>query len=454
MTKPNRKNKEKITDDKPTYTVAEMFCGCGGFSHGFWTTGRFRTVFGNDVKEFALKTFERNHTHDGFAPATIREDIRTVPDSRILEVISEKCGGSLDCLLGGPPCQGFSQMRRNGERKGSKIVKFGGYNNLDQDPRNDLVLRFLEVAAALNPKVIVIENVPQFLSHYHDGKRGGIAQQVEEVLIEMGYQVSCDVLNAADYGVPQLRQRAVILASRIGPAILPMPTHVDPEIPTGWPGRSWVTVGDALSDLPQKAPLHESLGGSNAYLSEPENDFLKAMRTSNHFPFNHVTRSYQNQIIKIIQQMRQGETWDDACVRMRKKYKSLITKEVAKGSTEKTAIKKLEVAGKINPVFFKRYYWSAYTRLAWNRPALTITANANFLGSGRFTHPEADRGITIREAARLQSFDDGFEFVTSNNEQKWSENLGVGLDMIGEAVPPLLAKAIANSITVHLDENS
>jgi DNA (cytosine-5)-methyltransferase 1 len=191
------------------------------------------------VKKFALETFKKNHAHDGIPPATMLEDIRTVSDSRIREIIEEKCGGELDCLLGGPPCQGFSQMRRTEARKGSGIVGFGGYNKLDQDPRNDLVLRFLEVAAALNPKVIVIENVPQFLSHYHDGKRGGIAQQVEEILIEMGYEVACDILNAADYGVPQLRQRAVILASRVGRITLPMHSHGDPDLLTDWSGRPW-----------------------------------------------------------------------------------------------------------------------------------------------------------------------------------------------------------------------
>ena len=214
MTTPTRNPEPKHPPAKSTYSVAEMFCGCGGFSHGFWSTGRFRTVFGNDVKKFALKTFERNHSHEGFSPTTIMQDIRTVADSRISEIIAEKCGSQLDCLLGGPPCQGFSQMRRTEARKGSELVRFGGYNKLDQDPRNDLVLRFLEVAAVLSPKVIVIENVPQFLSHYHDGKRGGIAQQVEEILIEMGYEVTCDILNAADYGVPQLMQRAVVDCSK------------------------------------------------------------------------------------------------------------------------------------------------------------------------------------------------------------------------------------------------
>ena len=186
----------KRRDTQTKYSVAELFCGCGGFSHGFSRTGRFQTVLGNDVKKFALQTFKLNHIHDGHEPAVIENDIRTVPDSKIIEMLQSQGIGNVDCLLGGPPCQGFSQMRRTRARTGSRIVRFGGYNKLDQDPRNDLVLRFLEIAAALNPKVIVIENVPQFLSHYHDGKRGGIAEQVEEILGELGYEVSCDILNS------------------------------------------------------------------------------------------------------------------------------------------------------------------------------------------------------------------------------------------------------------------
>ncbi|MBB5032128.1 DNA cytosine methyltransferase [Prosthecobacter vanneervenii] len=437
-----------------SYTVAELFCGCGGFSHGFWRTGRFQTVLGNDVKKFALKTFEKNHSHGEHVPATILGDIRDVPDRKIKALITAKGIETLDCLIGGPPCQGFSQMRRTEARKDSEIVSFGGYNKLDQDPRNDLVLRFLEVAAALNPKVVVIENVPQFLSHYHDGKKGGIAQQVEEILIEMGYKVSCGILNAADYGVPQLRQRAVIVASRLGPLTLPVQTHGDPELLAGWNGQPWVTVQDAISDLPYDAPLHESLGGSKGgYTKKADNAFAKLMRTSKQFAYNHITRSYQRQVIEIIKEMRQGETWDDASARLQKRYEKLVANAVASGETEKQARKRLEAEGRIIPVFYKRYYWSAYTRLAWDRPALTITANANFLGSGRFTHPEMNRGITIREAARLQSFDDSFTFHTSDDEKRATDNLGVGLDMIGEAVPPLLARAIGNTVAVHLDEH-
>ena len=435
------------------YSVAELFCGCGGFSHGFWRSGRFRTVLGNDVKKFALQTFKVNHTHDGYEPATIEKDIRTVADSEIAELLRSKGVENLDCLLGGPPCQGFSQMRRTEGRRGSKIARFGGYNKLDQDPRNDLVLRFLEIGAALNPKVIVIENVPQFLSHFHDGKRGGIAQQVEEILAELGYETSCGILNAADYGVPQLRQRAVIVASRVGKITLPMPTHGERELLVGRGGQEWVTVEEAIGDLPTYPPFRDSLGGqANGFVRPAQSAFAKKMRTSKKFPFNHITRTYQKRIIDIIQKMKPGETWDEASERMRRQFDALAAKAISNGETVAGARKRLTKDGKILPAFYKRYYWSAYTRLAPNRPALTITANSNFLGSGRFTHPEVDRGITMREAARLQSFDDAFTFITSDVAEQSTENIGVGLDMIGEAVPPLLARAIAETVAVHLDE--
>lgn len=292
-------------------------------------------------------------------------------------------------------------MRRTKARQGSELVRFGGYNKLDQDPRNDLVLRFLEVAAALKPKVIVIENVPQFLSHYHDGNKGGIAQQVEEILGQMGYEAVCGIVNAADYGVPQLRLRAVIMASRIGRITLPVQTHCDPELLTNRKGHPWVTVQEALDDLPTDPQLHESLAGQrDAYIAAPQNAFAKLMRTSKTFPYNHITRNYQSQVISIIQEMREGETWDEASNRMCKKYDKLVVKEVEQGKSVAKAKKYLEKKGKLIPAFYKRYYWSAYTRLAWDRPALTITADANFLGSGRFTHPEYDRGITMRPSVQ------------------------------------------------------
>ncbi len=443
-----------MNPNKPNYTVAEFFSGCGGFSHGFWRAGRFQVIFGNDIKEFALRTFERNHTHNELAPLVLKKDIRLITDNELVQMFEKTGIGEIDCVLGGPPCQGFSQMRRSEARRGSKIVRFGGYNKLDNDSRNDLVLRFLEVVAALNPKVVVIENVPQFLSHYHDGKKGGMIQQVEEIFNGLEYEMVCDVLSAADYGVPQLRQRAVIIASRVGKIELPKPTHMDLESLNGNNSKKgWVTVADAISDLPLNPPLYDSLGGQpDGYLSVAQGEYGKLMRTSENFPFNHVTRHYQDRIINIIEHMREGETWDEASVRMQKRFDSMLSKAVSNGESRAKVVKKLESEGKLISAFYKRYYWSAYTRLAWNRPALTITANANFLGSGRFTHPNLNRGITMREAARLQSFDDAFTFYTSNRKEKETENIGVGLDMIGEAVPPLLAQKLAEKIVTHIDE--
>lgn len=123
----------------------------------------------------------------------------------------------------------------------------------------------------------------------------------------------------------------------------------------------------------------------------------------------------------------------------------------AEGISPELARIKLQRSGAINPVFFKDYYWSAYTRLAWNSPALTITANANFLGSAGFSHPTELRGITMREAARLQSFDDDFRFVTSTSDDMDTARIGIGMDMIGEAVPPLLSMAIAKHLADQLD---
>src|SRR6185437_11996051 len=158
------------------YTVAELFCGCGGLSHGFARSGHFRVVLGNDIKKPALRTFVHNHSRSQTAPTALEGDIRDISIHSIEEALAlqEVAPGELDCLIGGPPCQGFSQMRRSEERLSDGLVRFKGYNKLDEDPRNDLVLRFLEIANALRPKIILIENVPQMLRHGHNGVLGGL----------------------------------------------------------------------------------------------------------------------------------------------------------------------------------------------------------------------------------------------------------------------------------------
>jgi site-specific DNA-cytosine methylase len=253
------------------YTLAEFFCGCGGTSRGFTRSGRFNVAFGNDVKNEALRTFEFNHAHDDVPPSTVRKDIRLLEVDTIHGALKARGvgKGDLDVMIGGPPCQGFSQLRRNEHRDEGKIVKFSGYSQLAHDPRNGLVLRYLEVAEALRPKFLVIENVPQMLNHGFEGRLGKLSELVIQMLEkDLGYKVEVAVVNCADYGVP---------------------------------------------------------------------------------------------------------------------------------------------------------------------------------------HPTEMRGITMREAARLQSFDDDFRFITSMSDDNETTRIGLGMDMIGEAVPPNLSQAIATHLASQLD---
>jgi len=440
------------------FTVAELFCGCGGFSHGFWRNGKFRIVLGNDIKPEALTTFKFNHSKNGRAPITLPDDIRLLSIDEIVSGL-DACGvrrGELDCLIGGPPCQGFSQMKRSEQRQRGKIVRFKGYDRLAHDHRNDLVLRFLEVAAALNPKIILIENVPQMLRHGFHGIEGGLKENVEMLLREMGYSTVIDKVNAADYGVPQLRERAIFLASRIGRIDFPLITHVDPTAPKIISGSSphWRTVKDAIADLPFDPPLGKDLLAGqplSSYNDVRLSDYAKCLRTSSAFPWNHLTRIYGEKVLSIVRQMKPGVTWDDESKRIRAKYEKVIAKNVKRGESEAKTRDRLIKEKVLNAAFYRRYYWSAYTRLDWDRPALTITANSNFLGSGRFTHPDRNRGITMREAARLQSFDDDFRFITNSENDQDTTNIGIGLDMIGEAVPPLLGTVFASEIAQALE---
>lgn len=436
------------------YSLAEFFCGCGGFSRGFESTGAFETVLGNDLKGEALTTFKHNHSCSSGRPAILRGDIRKLALDEIDKSLADRGVAELDCLIGGPPCQGFSQLRRSERREDGEIVEFGGYNRLAKDPRNDLVLRFLDIAQHLRPRFIVIENVPQMMSHTFEGVEGGLADAIIDFLeTDMGYTASAHILNAANYGVPQLRERAFFFACRDGnkrPSP-PQQTHFDSASLFG--STNWNTVRDAIGDLPSPPGRKDSLGGGSPKLyRSTDSKYARSMQSSEAFPFNHTKRSYSDRINGIIEEMRPGETWDHASERMRNEYSDIISGESNDDETREETIERLAKQGIIKKAFYKSYYWSAYSRLAWGEPALTITANANFLGSGRFTHPEENRGISVREAARLQSFDDDFKFLTTEGDETDTERMGVGLDMIGEAVPPLLGKAIGEMVLERLEQ--
>lgn len=310
--------------------------------------------------------------------------------------------GNVDVLVGGPPCQGFS---RNGVRQYLDETEHARFYD---DPRNHLYKCFLSFVALLSPKVLFIENVREFLK-FGEGK---FSSDLLERLDALGYRATFRKVCAADFGVPQVRHRVIFLAVRKDlknipgvEQLFPLPTHQAES--EDMFGSRYVTVRDALGDLPPPEPAQRGVAlpyRANSRVSS----FAQLMRSQSGLVRNHFSRELSGKQVERINAVGTG--------RMKHIAPSLRT---------------------------KAFYGSAYRRLAWDEPSLTITTWVYHVGSGRFAHPVEDRGLTMREAARLQSFDDDFIFPPLVNPVS---------RMIGNAVPPLLAERIAESIAIALKQ--
>lgn len=450
--------------EKPTLRVVDLFCGCGGLTRGLERTGRFSTILGVDNNKAAIDTFARNHGDD-LPPETHLGEMRHFAQGPMWELLQRRDvrrPGDLDCLVGGPPCEGFSRntvytRRRAADDAGvtsaaavqyreskywqsawsspatpaettpaGRVVR--AYNPFLTDPRNLLFRAFLDVADLLRPRIVLIENVRQILTH----GGGSIAEEIVGRLDALGYATEARTLNAADYGVPQLRQRAFFLAVRRDalPARSalpwPEPTHApgpsdgyrQASLPIALEGQRWpgdggafVSVAEAIADLP---PARSEREGNprlpvDAYSDHSLSAFRRFVRSTEATPANHVHRTPGEPVIRRLRAMRPGMRLHDLPADLRT----------------------------------RKYYYNSYGRLDWDTPANTITKSFLYPGSGRFGHPEADRVITYREAARLQSFDDDFTFHASSQE-------GVA-SMIGSAVPPLIGFRLGTAIAELLD---
>ena len=327
-----------------------------GFEHVGRVTNGFRLLGGIDIDETALATYAHN-----FNVPTHRADIRDIATkdgtySRVVSNMLETNPELPTVLVGCAPCQGFS-----GHRKG----RLG-----NPDERNELIVAFAEIVARLYPEYVVMENVPEMLSdryreYYSSFKR---------ILQDRGYMIRDAVLNAAEFGVPQERLRAIVVASRSNSFAMPS-SDLNPT--------QFVTVRDAIGDLPIVSP-------GELVDADPM----------------HRSASHRNSTVKVIQ-------------------------SVPKNGGNRPA--------GIGPKCLEKIdgYYDVYGRLFWDKPSITITSYARNPASGRFVHPEQDRGLTKREAARLQSFPDGFHFSGSFDEI---------FRQIGEAVPPRLSTAIAAAL--------
>ncbi|NMC21082.1 MAG: DNA cytosine methyltransferase [Thermogutta sp.] len=325
-------------------TVLELFAGAGGMALGFRRAG-FQTVLANEWDAAACQTLRANIT-DRVAQCAIQE-IERFPQA--------------DVIAGGPPCQGFSNL---GDR-----VPF--------DPRNQLWREFLRAVEQVLPKAFVMENVPPILSSQE-------FVELKKKAESLGYRVEGRILNAADYGVPQLRKRAFVIGVRNDEVSFPPPTHADPSKVTPLLRGTllpWKTVRDAIGDLPPEPD------GRNWHIGR--NPTAKSLERYRCIPAG-------------------GNRWD-----LPPHLMPDCWKRKTKGGTD------------------------LFGRLWWDRPSVTIRTEFYKPEKGRYLHPEAHRPITHREAARLQGFPDDYIFHGSKIE--------VGIQ-IGNAVPPPLAEAIARHL--------
>ena len=385
-------------------TLVDLFCGAGGISHGFEGAG-FRVLGGVDFNADSIATFSRNHT----GARGICSDLSQVSGKQLAEELDLK-PGSVDCVAGGPPCQGFSRNRAFRHKDGKFV----------DDPRNHLYWHFFEFVEYLRPKTVVMENVPEILIKAN----GFFREVVFERFRSMGYAVNAEVLNAAEYGVPQRRKRAIFLAGCDGMKIsFPRPTHRlgakpgrrTPSSkgllkPTTAPTEPLAlfklapqgpSIWDAIGDL--HGEYAETLDGSSRYAGESETEYQRDRRGSMCEVENHYPWPLSERQLRRIRLLREGEG-------------------------QAHLPEKLQVKGG---------YGSAYRRMQADAQALTLTTWMFHPGSGMFTHPKDDRVVTIREAARLQSFQDEFVFTGHYHSQ---------CRQVGNAVAPLVAMNLAQAV--------
>lgn len=342
--------------------IIDLFAGAGGLSQGFRQQG-FTVALANEYDPEIAKAYAHNHPDTRL----IVDDIRNINLNHTFTPLR----GDIDVVIGGPPCQGFSQK---GQRK------------TIHDDRNYLFREFVEVVRITRPSYFVMENVPNLLT----AENGLFHQELEELFQSIGYQISANILNAASFGVPQMRRRAIIIGKLQAPAptVQPSATHR-------------TTVWDAISDL---AILDSGEGSEEAeYPIPPTTEYQKARRKDSRRLWNHVATRHSPIVLERL-------------------------RLIPPNCTQKVLPEEHRT---------KSVYSGTWTRLNSAGLAPTITTRFDTPSSGQFTHPYLDRALTVREAARLQSFPDNYRFIGNKMSQ---------MRQVGNAVPVVLAEEIARTI--------
>ena len=371
----------------------DLFSGCGGMTLGFGWAG-FNSVLASDIDENCEKTFATNFPEIPFLCGDLSEFTKDEFDT----IISKK---EIDVIIGGPPCQGFSLANKK-------------RNKVSEDPRNKLFYEFVKTINWYNPKSFVMENVKGLLSM----ESGQVIKQIQnefENAGKFGYEVRTKVLKASDYGVPQSRERVIIIGIRKDLELIPEfpPKKYEKE----------VTVEEAISDLP-KINAGEGEEKLN-YESKPTNDYQQFMRKNSKKVFNHIAMRHTQRLIERFRAIQPG--------------KNLLDVWETHGAVQRG-----------NPNEKSKVKFSQNNlRLIANKPAPTIAASFQ----SNFIHPFLDRNFTAREGARLQSFPDDFIFEGMRTKMSWEKGLSQ-YQQIGNAVPPLMAFEIAKTLKRVLENGN
>lgn len=377
------------------WIVFDLFCGTGGFTYGIEHSGLpFSTRFGLDVLPVAIDTFRLNH-HSAIA---ICGDARKVRRADVADATKLR-KGDVDVIVGGPPCQGFSSIRPF-------------RSTSDDDPRNSLFEEYASFVNYFRPRIFVIENVVGLATH----KEGSTIESMQECFQRLGYHCEWRILNTAHFGVPQKRERLLMIGAERGIRLsFPEPTHSYEGSTIGYRDRSKVlapaksdlfakvpelgraiTVMDAISDLPPVDAGEQA----TSYVDAPCNEYQSARRNGATQLTWHSATGHTKRMLEIIRHSGKNIS----CI-----PKHLITSGFS----------------------------SCYSRLAADEPSVTLTVNFIHPASNRCIHPTQHRALTPREGARIQSFDDSFSFAGNRTQVA---------RQIGNAVPPLLGRAIAGAI--------
>ena len=462
--------------------VLDLFAGCGGLSLGF-QAGGCEIAAAIEFDEDAARSHGTNF-HPKDARHAEARDITRTPPKKLTEALDlGKPETAFDIVVGGPPCQAFARVGR------SKLREVADHPEaFRHDPRARLYIEYIEYVKACTPLAVVLENVPDMLNFAGHN----IAHEICEVLSGIGYACGYTLLNAAMYGVPQMRERAFLVAIHrevTDTVRLPKPTHKI-VLPPGYEGTRavalklladsdtlgpdgfWKPTPEAEADVPQAVTARQALedlpvinapaelesgrlkrGARRFDISVPyqhtdaRSDYARLMRewpgmSAPGMLRDHVIR-YLPRDYKLFARLSPGDQYPEAYRMATVMFEEKLIQHRAAGDViEEGSDAWLALKASIVPPYDYTKFPNKWRKMEPDRPARTLMAH---LGKDSYSHIHYDsvqaRTISVREAARLQSFPDGFVFCGTMNP---------AFRQIGNAVPPLLAKAIGTEILAQI----